>query len=932
MRNRKGIFGHRWIALAAVTLCGALLLAAVLLGARIASRVAYAGPIPPPEGRPKLTLSLKTVTPTLISTGGMTLTYEIEVRNTGAYATTGATLTDHIPDATTYNGDAQASEGLPEFDAGSSTLRWVGDVGFDSTITIRFSVRVAPAFSGTVRNTAVISHPLLAGPVTVTAEAVVTDQPILAIEKTSAPDKPGPGKPLTYTLVVANLGQPAADLPVTVVDAVPPNTSLGDVGTDGVPGGDIVTWTRRVTLGLGERTVFTFSVDVDAVPSGTVLANADYWVTSPEIGTAYGEPYTVTVVDPILSTSKHVWPDPPGSNREMTYTLTVFNAGSLAQGLIVTDRVPSGVTYQRGGSETGGVVSWSLPSLDTAEAVDLTYTVYVSDVMNVAVVNDNYGVCCDEGVCQEGSTLTNVVRGPVFQSSVNLDPIAKGPGGGNKPVTPTLVVRNLGPGNARDAVAVLFFYQISVQESDLYADPPIGTFQAPVSCSEGDLKCEYFVWQGNLDYGQAVTFTTYTGQNTINPVPYTATVVITDSLGNAVTDPVTGTASGQVMHRASLGPLKSAPPVVGRGRLLTYTISVWNSGLSTEEPPTPWLLDYVPLSTTVVHISDGGVSRTLTGTTILSWTLPSMSTGERTERSFTVGVHDDLVSGTQIVNEEYAAYWVSKGTIYSNTGQAVTTTVRDVGLIDSYKEVLPLVASPGDVLTYVLHIVNSSAIDLNGVEVDDVLPWEASTYQRDAVASAGKVTSDIVSLRWEGSVAALSSETVTLTVRIDPDYRGALTNTAKIQHPDLLNEVEVQAVAYSADTPAFRVLKLASPDRVEEGDELVYTIRVINLGQRATNLLVTDTLPANVEYVPGSTTGGGELVGDLLRWTIPVLEPGESRTIGFRVTVLWGSWVVNDRYAVRCAEGVIGVGAPVVTPVGDDAGQIYLPLVLRGGP
>jgi uncharacterized repeat protein (TIGR01451 family) len=312
-----------------------------------------------------------------------------------------------------------------------------------SVVVLRFSVSVAPAFSGTVRNTAVISHPRLTGPVTVTAETVVTDKPILTIEKTSVPDKPGPGKPLTYTLVVANLGQLAVDLPVTVVDVVPPNTSLGD------PGGDTVTWTRRVTLGLGERTVFTFSVDVDDVPSGTVLTNADYWVTSPEIGTDYGEPYTVTVVDPILSISKRVWPDPPGSNREMTYTLTVLNAGSLAQGLIVTDRVPTGVSYERGGSETAGVVSWSLPSLDTGEAAEFTYTVYVSDVMDIAVVNDDYGVCCDEGVCQEGSTLTHFVRGPAFGADVILDPIAKGPGGGNKPVTPTLVVRNFGPGNAQ---------------------------------------------------------------------------------------------------------------------------------------------------------------------------------------------------------------------------------------------------------------------------------------------------------------------------------------------------------------------------------------------------------------------------------------------------------------------------------------------------
>ena len=63
-----------------------------------------------------------------------------------------------------------------------------------------------------------------------------------------------------------------------------------------------------------------------------------------------------------------------------------------------------------------------------------------------------------------------------------------------------------------------------------------------------------------------------------------------------------------------------------------------------------------------------------------------------------------------------------------------------------------------------------------------------------------------------------------------------------------------------------------------------------------------------------------------------MLNPGESRAVSFRVSVLGGTRVVNDRYAVRCAEGVTGVGAPVITPIGMPSGEVYLPLLLRGGP
>ncbi len=937
-----------------VILLGLLSLAATLsiaapgyaLPSPQSEEVEPAEPIEPPEGYPKFNLASKTVTPTLAATGVVTLTYTIEISNTGAYTATDATLADVIPDHTTYNGDAWASVD-PQPTVTDGTLTWAGEVGFDSAVVVGFSVTASPTFSGTVRNSAVISHPLIARPVTVTAETVVTDDPILAIDKTSTPSKPGANKPLFYDLSVTNWGQPATNLPITVTDHVPLSTTLRSVGIDGFtsPVSDVVTWTRQVNLDLGQSSLFTFSVDVNNVASGTVIANENYDVAS-QYGLTAGELYTVTVIDPILLLSKHVWPDPPGSNREMIYTLTLLNTGSWATDLIVTDRVPAGVTYVGGGAEASGVISWSLPSLNTGETAEFTFTVDISDVMGIAIVNDDYMVCCAEGVCQPGVVLTSVVQGPTFEAMAILYPIAKKPGGGGGPVTPTLVVHNLGPGNAISATALLEYRQISVSNADVITvtsstgmPKPLPVDAGIPDCSGG--PCNAYLWVGNVDYGETITFTTIEGQSTIGGEEgniYTATVVITDSLTNTTTEPITATATGKVTHYAELNPTKSTVPVIRRGQLMTYTITVWNSALSTEEPPSPWLTDTVPTNTTVVSVSNGGVTQTLGDLTVISWTLPAMSPGDRLYRSFSVRVDNDLVSGTQIINNDYRVYWyeseIDGGTVLSNTGQPVTTTVREVGLIDSYKEVTPTVAlpEPGKVLTltYYVHIVNSSEVTPTGVTVYDFLPWQSSTYQRNAVASAGQIISDIVSVSWTGDVAAFSSEVVTFTVLVDPDYQGPITNTAVISHPDLLSEVEVQAIAYITEQPVLHISKSASPDPVEKGAELKYTISVVNLSQRATNLVISDTLPADTVYVEGSTTGNGQLVDDQMRWEILELKSGDSHTFEFRVTVEGQDEVVNDRYGVRCAEGVVGVGAPLVTPI--KGVDIYLPLILKQWP
>jgi uncharacterized repeat protein (TIGR01451 family) len=916
---------------------GMLVVVAVIAFARSSSRKVYAAAIPPPEGYPKLSLSAKTVTPTLANLGTSTLHYQIEIRNTGAYQADGVILTDVIPPNVTYNGDAAAS-GLaqPTYDPGTRTLTWQGPVGFDSTVVVSYSVEATTNVEEVISNTAVISQAMIAEPVTVTAETLVTDQPKFTIEKSAVPSKPGAGKPLTYTLSVTNIGQSANNLPVTVVDEVPNQTTFKAVGPDGSvnPSQKTVTWNRDVTLDTGETSVFTFSVNVNNdVISGTAINNSTYNVTGQNLPAVSGGPYTVTVIEPIFLISKQVYPFPPGSNREMTYTLSVFNKGSLATGLEVTDVVPENVTYERGGTESGGVVSWDLPSLDSGASAEFTYTVSIGDIADVTIFNDDYGVCSAEGVCETGEALANLVRGPTFKADVFLDPVAKKPGGGTGPVTPTIVLENLGPGSALDASALMYFRRISVSFNDLLAIPNEGQFFYGPECGD---KCVSYLWRGDLAYDQAITLTTIEGQSSVGGeegTHYTATVVITDTLGMTTTEPFTGTAVGTITHFANLIPTKSAPPVVGAGQPLSYTIRVYNSGLSTDVPPYPTLTETIPLSTTFLNASDGGVSSQVGGRSVISWSLPAMSPGDEVFRSFAVLVDGDLVSGTKIVNDDYRTSWYdidAKG-VLSNTGEPITTVVKEVGLIDSFKTVTPTSVLPGEgnILTYTVHVVNSGPSNLSGVKVHDVLPWQNSTYQRDAVATAGQIISDIVSLDWTGSVGPYSSQLITFTVLVDKDFQGPLTNTATIKHSSLLEDVVAEATAYVTDKPVLQITKSASPDPVKSGGELLYKIKVENLGQQATDLVVTDTIPANTDYILGSASASGQLAGDHLEWRIPVLDPGEVRYLAFHVTVGGGNTVTNENYGVTCAEGVSDTGPPLITQVTTNRKKAYLPLILR---
>ncbi len=118
-------------------------------------------------------------------------------------------------------------------------------------------------------------------------------------------------------------------------------------------------------------------------------------------------------------------------------------------------------------------------------------------------------------------------------------------------------------------------------------------------------------------------------------------------------------------------------------------------------------------------------------------------------------------------------------------------------------------------------------------------------------------------------------------------------------------------VPAGAPTPNLTIALLAPPD-VSSSDWITYALSAVNRGgASATQLLVTDTLPAHTGYM-----GCGTRIGNVISWTAPSLAP----VAGIKV-------IVNGNYAASAEGGYRVTGAPAVTLV--DPLRVHLPLIAR---
>ncbi len=311
------------------------------------------------------------------------------------------------------------------------------------------------------------------------------------------------------------------------------------------------------------------------------------------------------------------------------------------------------------------------------------------------------------------------------------------------------------------------------------------------------------------------------------------------------------------------------PDPVGPGHTLTYTLEVDNDSLVDISNIT--LTDTYDSSTSVQD-ADGGSDN---GTRVL-WPSFSLSAAEITTRTLVMEVDNSVTTGTLLWNEAVVTTTVDAGDI-----ETISTTVHIPALsLGKVANPDPVIVSGGQaLLTYTISLTNEATIPATGVRLTDTLDLDSLNPLTFAWASDG------------GSETAPGSRVVTWPAAPAPAQdtikRTVVLTVGNVVSGTVLNNaVEAtfaeasDVVETSLDTPVqnpdrnYPVLvpnKIDTPDPVEVGDLLTYTLTVRNIGPiDATGAIITDTFDDG--HLGVKSSDGGTLVGtDQVQWmaTVP---------------------------------------------------------------
>ncbi|MCX7681916.1 MAG: hypothetical protein N2508_08130, partial [Anaerolineae bacterium] len=403
----------------------------------------------------------------------------------------------------------------------------------------------------------------------------------------------------------------------------------------------------------------------------------------------------------------------------------------------------------------------------------------------------------------------------------------------------------------------------------------------------------------------------------------TVTAVLSDPLGAVAGNVITNLA---VLRHQDGGPMPSNQPpftvtepnlsmvkssdpptssTVGAGQAVTYTVRITNASGAIVSPAYDIVLtDTLPIgmrdtAPVVIAVTISGIPvpagayhtsyHPSAGMFTIAFTAVfSIPAGSELVIRYRATVDSDVPAAIDLTNQAAVTWSSLPGPVPGdrNYGPITDTTTVHTGLpaLEIGKSAWPSPVEAGAFLTYTIIVTNTGIVPATGVVVTDEVPVN-TTYLSCSPSPCG-ASGGVVS--WTLGVLDIGVPRIlTMRVRVDtPLPNGTMiTNTVWVTSTEGLTDTDTVTTPVTS-APVLRLAKSSTDANgapLRPGDRLTYTLLVSNTGNEiATQVTVSDTVPAHTVYVAGSIAGGDSRSDaglPVLVWVINSLAPGEAATL-----------------------------------------------------
>ncbi|MBS3128937.1 DUF11 domain-containing protein [Candidatus Woesearchaeota archaeon] len=701
-----------------------------------------------------------------------------------------------------------------------------------------------------------------------------TSMPSLSVTKSDSPDPVTAGQQLDYTITITNGGNATASN-VNVTDIIPENMTYQSSNPP-TAAGQTVNWSINVTAG-GISTI-TLNVTVSSeTANGTVRTNTVNVTYDRNTISTVNATVDTTIIKssatPNIVLTKIDSPDPVHNGSNIIYTITLNNTGDAAAFNVTIDETFDGnttfVSATPAANNSPTNTSWFIESLNAGNHTTINITRKVnSTTLNATPVNNTLVARYNTSGATSASTpyianasiLTTVVSAPhlEFYKLDSPDPVRNG-----SEITYTIVLNNTGGTTARN---VTFVETYDGNTTGVRVVSPAANSTANITWFIENL------YPGNHS---TINITVRVNSSVANGTPINNTVFVTynDSL---VASYFRSNASivTSVSHEPVLVVTKSDTDPVQNGSNMVYTFIFNNTGFVTVYNIS--LFETFDGNTTFVSATPAASDAANT-----EWFIARIFPGNHSTINITQKVNSTTLNATSVNNTAFVTYNDSIISTYLRSNVSILTTVVSSPHLEFYKLDSPDPVQDGSTIDYVIVINNTGGTTAKNVTFVEVA-YDGNTTH---VSLSPVANNSPTNTTWFfENIYPGNHTTINITRRVNTSVANGtpINNTVFVTYNDSQFPSYFRSNASILTTvinsPILVVTKVDSPDPVQNGSEMTYTIVLNNTGgSTAWNITIAETFDANTSFVIATPNANNSPTNTI--WFVERIFPGNHSTI-----------------------------------------------------